>query len=122
MTKQTIDLLSSMTPILNGLVSIEEAEIAYQGVCDGLVWSDETPQSLDREQEQLFRYLIKHRTSLIMGESIPYLESLWNEARQTFPMWPGFKSVRCEPSVALVEYVTQARVKLAAFLEEDANM
>lgn len=123
MTQQLSALLSSMTPIMTGLVAMQNAEVEYQGVCDGLVWSDETPQdSLNEEQEQVFRYLVQYRTSVIMGEPIPCLQSLWNDACQAFPMWPGFKKERCEPSAALVDLVTQARSQLNSFLEEDASM
>jgi hypothetical protein len=123
MTQQLSELLSSMTPILNSMVPMTDAEVEYQGVCDGLVWSDETPREfMNQEQAQVFRYLVQHRTSILMGEPIPHLQSLWNDSRQAFPKWAGFKKERCEPSVALVEHVIQARAELESFFEEDASM
>jgi hypothetical protein len=123
MTQQLSELLSSMTAILNGLVPMKDAKVEYQGVCDGLIWSDETPRMfMNEEQEQVFRYLVQHRTSIIMGEPISHLQSLWNDSRKAFPMWAGFQKERCEPSATLVEHVTQARGELESFFEEDANM
>ena len=119
MTQQLDDVLTSMTPLLNSLSQQPNAPFEYQGVCDGLVWADEIPSvSLTDEQEQLLRYLIHYRTSLIVEEPVPALAALWYQARRAFPRWPGFASGRWEPSRELSEYVTIARRNLEACLGE----
>ena len=120
MTQQLDDLLTSMAPMLNNLPQQPEASFEYQGVCDGLVWSDEMPSaSLTDQQEQLLRYLIQYRTSLIVEEPIPALASLWEQAKVAFPSWAGFANDRCRPSRELSEHVTVARQNIEASLEEN---
>lgn len=121
MTQQLDDLLTSMTPILNKLSQQPDSTFEYQGVCDGLVWSDEVPDvSLSDQQEQVLRYLIQYRTSQIVGEPISDLMELWNQAGFAFPQWAGFADERCKPSAELSDHVFQARKKLEAFLEEES--
>lgn len=123
MTQSLDDLLMSMNPVFNSLPQRQTSEFEYHGVYDGLVWSDEVPKSpLSDEQEQVVRYLFQYRTGLIMGESNPSLEPLWNNSMRAFPNWPGFAPERCTPAKALARYVSNARLKLESFLEEDANM
>ncbi len=121
MTQQLDDLLTSMTPMLNTLSQQSDSSFEYQGVCDGLVWSDEIPVvSLSDQQEQVLRYLMQYRTSLIVEEPITHLAEIWNQAGLAFPEWAGFADERCKPSKELAEYVTQARRKLEAFLEDES--
>jgi hypothetical protein len=121
MTQQLDDLLMSMTPMLNKLSRQPDSTFEYQGVCDGLVWSDEIPDvTLSDQQEQVLRYLVQYRTSQIVSEPISNLSELWNQARLAFPQWAGFAAGRCEPSSELSDYVVQARKKLEAFLEEES--
>lgn len=121
MTHQLDNLLTSMAPMLNELAQQSNSSFEYQGVCDGLVWSDEIPDfSLPDQQEQVLRYLIQYRTSLIVGEPISSLAELWSQAGLAFPKWSGFVDERCKPSSELSEYVIHARKKLEAFLEEES--
>ena len=121
MTQELDDLLASMAPTLNKQFQQPNSSYEYQGVCDGLVWSDEIPvASLPDQHEQLLRYLIQYRTSLIVEAPIPHLADLWNQASHSFPEWAGFADERCEPSPELADYVNQARRKLESLLEEES--
>jgi len=112
-----------MNPVFNNPPHRLSLEFEYQGVCDGLVWSDEVPTGeLTDQQEQVVRYLFQYRTGLILGDSNPSLEALWDQSMRAFPNWPGFKLERRAPSEELARYVINARLKLEKFLEEDANM
>ena len=123
MTLSLDDLLMGMNAVFNSLPQRQTSEYDYQGACDGLVWSDEVPKSpLSDEQEQVVRYLFQYRTGLIMGESNPTLEPLWNNSMRAFPNWPGFAPERCTQSEELSRFVTHARQKLEAFLEEDSDI
>jgi hypothetical protein len=121
MTQQLNDLLLSMSNILGSLLQQPGASFEYQGVCDGLVWSDEIPSvTLTDQQEQLLRYLIQYRTSLIVAEPILALESLWDQAGVAFPGWAGFAKERCKPTTELSEHVSAARRHLETSLEQDS--
>ena len=123
MTQSLDDLLICMKPVFNSLPHRQSSTFEYQGVCDGLVWSDEVPKSqLTDEQEQILRYLFLYRTGLIMGETNPSLEPLRNSSIHAFPNWPGFAPERCSPNEELVRHVTDARQSLVSFLEEDAKI
>lgn len=121
MTQELSNVLHSMAKVLNALRASPTSVPAYNGMCDGLVWTDEVPPGrLPDQQEVVLRSLFLARTKIIMGESDSSIELFWNQAVQAFPEWPGFATDRCTTCERLNTIVTNGRAQLEAWLESDA--
>jgi hypothetical protein len=99
-------------------VKSDKATVDHSQLADGLYWSDEFPVLEDELSDDLIRFLIHYRTSLILGRPAKKLEVYWNEARRLFPQWIGFDPARCTPNPELQRLHKELREKaLAEFME-----
>ena len=86
-----------IAPVLDALRVREDVEPEYCMFSDALVWPDELP-SKGLGEDVALRYLLRYRSSVIVGEPIAALEPYWDAAKAAFPNWPGFSEGRCRPS------------------------
>jgi hypothetical protein len=77
------------------------AVLSYELLSDSLVWSDEIPDLEDRDARSFgpLRYVLRFRTSLILGEPEERCRGYWEEAQRLFPDWPGFDPRRQAPAL-----------------------
>ena len=92
--------IARIAPYFNHLTKAHDAQVEYRATSDALVWSDEFPAT-DIGDEQAIRYLLKYRTSIIVGVSVEAIKPYWDAAKQAFPEWPGFSMERCQYSSSL---------------------
>jgi hypothetical protein len=96
----------------------KNAAIAYSLLADGLYWSDEFPEFEDSLSDDVIRFLIRYRTTLILGQPKKKLERLWTEAGRQFPEWIGFDAARRTPNAKLQAlYHTLSQQAMEEFLE-----
>ena len=77
------------------------AYLQYHLLAVALFWTDEMPEGISETGEDALRFVLRYRTSLMLGNPQSEFESLWTAARRTFPHWVGFSTDRCEPSEQL---------------------
>lgn len=77
---------------------------SYEILSGGFHWSDECLLDVLRicveSDNYAFRYVIGFRASLIRGVPRNELREPWDQLRIECPNWPGFRSERCNPSLA----------------------
>lgn len=87
--------LEEIQTLLNSVVPRQNAAMRFHGGWDAVVWSDEVPSSL--WDNQYLIYLLRYRTSVLLGEPMDAVRPLWEEAQQMFSSWAGFAWERCTP-------------------------
>ncbi len=89
-------------------------KIHYHLLADAIYWSDEIPErDVSDFSENCMRFVIRYRTTLILGEPDPKWEPYYEEAKRQFPKWIGFQKKRNRPSNRLK--------KIYLFLKEVAE-
>ena len=83
-------------------------QLLFHLMADGVFWSDEFPDRLPWELENVRRVVINHRTSLLTGEKGTYPE-VWEVARRHFPRWIGFDTERSTPQPELARRIARLR-------------
>jgi hypothetical protein len=83
-----------------------DAEVGYDVLSDGIVWSDEYPPNLVGRTEEFdcVRILLRYRTSVLTGSPDEYLRPYWEFARTQFPNWAGFDAERNSPSPEMQKF------------------
>jgi hypothetical protein len=87
----TIDRLA---PVMNTFLPRKDATYEYHMMSDAFIWDDETPSS-EIGDDIALRYLLRFRTSLLIGNPIEPLRPHWEYARTKWPNWAGFIPERC---------------------------
>lgn len=81
-----------------------DAKRSYEILSGGFHWSDECLLEVARvcveSDNWAFRYVISYRASLIRGMPRNELREPWDQLRIECPNWPGFRSERCDHSLA----------------------
>lgn len=90
--------INALAPCLNELERDDDAEVNYRIFIDAFVWSDEMPAESLGDEELVFNYLLRYRTSLLIGQPIVELEPYWEAARLAWQGWPGLSPERCRYS------------------------
>jgi hypothetical protein len=109
--------LARLSNVLGFLQKDPTARPAYSIAADALFWSDEIPASPIGD-DLLFRYLLRHRTAIIMEEEEKTgLQELWASANKAFPAWPGFSPERNQPTRELQAFCQFERDRSIADLE-----
>lgn len=94
--------LSNLAPLLEALPFDPSAALGYDMLAGGVVWSDELPEFdvvCRVHQWDTIRYVLRYRTTLILGEPEEAFREYWDEARRQFPRWPGFDERRLSVDV-----------------------
>jgi hypothetical protein len=124
-----MDELELLAAKLDKLVVDPQARMGYDLFAGGLVWSDErpaweeisiySPDGLPTFQGLgVFRGLLNHRNSLILGTSTERFAHVWDQASRLCPNWPGFLPARRDPELAN-EARSRAEAGLRSFKELD---
>jgi len=94
--------IDSLVPILASLDCKPNAEVAYDAMCDALVWEDEKLfKGLTVDQLGCLRAIFNYRTSLILDRPNEAFAGLWQTLLRKCPNWIGFDQTRCMPSKSL---------------------
>jgi len=123
MSDDLLARLTAIAPILNSLPFNPEAECFYELMSGTLVWRDELPH-VPPDQLCPMRFLFRYRTTLILSQPDPGLESFWHVATRLFPQWPGLHESR--RSTSLAAFYKQKKAKwdrqLQRCLQEDDRL
>lgn len=92
--------ITRLASVMNDLKSHEDSLRKYHMMSGAFVWDDEMPSVVIGEDVAL-RYLLRFRTSLLIGSPIESLRPNWEFAKIMWPNWPGFSAERCEYSETL---------------------
>src|SRR4051794_32197583 len=95
------DYLSDLPNIADDMKRLnrdEQAVVRFELLSGSLVWSDEFPKGT-KANTHCLRFVFRHRTSLIVGESDKPYEIFWSEAKRHFPEWIGFAPDRTHQNV-----------------------
>lgn len=101
---------------LNDLTFSETARRFYEMMSGALMWEDEKPD-LPFSEIGWFRAALAYRSSVILGQPRPELESVWSALQRIAPEWPGFRPERCTPSPELVDYLNEQGKRSARSLD-----
>jgi hypothetical protein len=85
--------IDRLAPIMNALLPHDEATYDYHLMSDAFIWEDELP-SFDVGDDLVIRYLLRFRTSLLIGSPIDSLREYWEFAKTRWSKWPGFRPDR----------------------------
>ena len=104
MPDRTPEFSADALAILDSLILDAEATFAYEHMSGGFVWSDEFPARSTPEwkivsHDYLYRYLLRARRCLTLGEPTESL-SLWQQVMTEAPNWPGLLGDRRSTEVA----------------------
>lgn len=114
--------LADIAPYMTALRKDDAATVRYELLSGSLVWSDEIPRDSPVSKDCL-RFVLRHRTGLIVGEESPPHGDLWREAVARFPQWIGFSPERVSPNDMLAKYYHAERERVFRELraDEDSN-
>lgn len=75
---------------------LPDATVGYNVLSDALVWSDEYPRNLAGRLVKFdcVKLLLRYRMSLLLGKPDDFFRPYWDHARERFPNWAGFCSIR----------------------------
>jgi hypothetical protein len=102
-------VMKSLGRKLNDLKSDSSAEVFYDLMSGGLVWSDEQVTNLTREEMGCQRALFSFRSGLITNEVRERFQTIWDQARAEFPEWIGFQDSRCQPNEELGRLIHKSK-------------
>ncbi len=115
----SIDLnaeIDRLTPIMNSLRQRDGANYEYHLMSDAFIWDDEM-SSAEIEDDTALRYLLRFRTSMLIGKPIDALKPNWEYARSKWPNWAGFSSERCTYSEEMKREYDDYQSREDEFLE-----
>ena len=96
------------------------ASRGYEHFSGGFYWSDEF--AIGHMEIALglndftHRFLIAHRSAIILGRNVQRFLALWQEVEQHVPGWPGLRPERRDP--ALTAELVAKHAEVAAGLDE----
>ncbi len=108
--------IERLAPFLNNVQKEEDATVEYQIFSDAFVWSDEIPDEPIGDDLAL-KYLLRYRTSVLIGQPIAELESYWEAAKLAWRGWPGLSQERCEYSAEFKKKYNDIQANEDKFLE-----
>jgi hypothetical protein len=100
MTPRIDKALTELAEAVADLSVDEDANVYYEQMSGALVWTDEFPKPRPprpmppRDVIGCLRFILRYRTTVIIGEPDKMLEFFWNEAQRRCPNWPGFRPER----------------------------
>jgi hypothetical protein len=100
-TREYLTQLASIAGDMRRMRRSNSATVAYSLLADALYWSDEIPILPDDKSDDVLRFLLRYRTTLILGKPNDALEPYWAEALRQFPTWVGFEESRRTPGPKL---------------------
>jgi hypothetical protein len=119
---QYLARLKTLGTAMRQAVKSDRATLSYSVLADALYWSDETPQVDDALADDLLRFLLRYRTTLILGRPDKALEGYWNEALRQFPQWIGFEPYRRTPNPELERAYKRLKDEAMAELREGVDL
>jgi|ERR1700738_634822 hypothetical protein len=90
-----------MIPHLKSLQNDENADVFYDYMSGGFIWTDEKVRGLNVNQMGCLRAIFRFRTSIVVQEADERFRRIWNALRGKYPQWIGFAPQRCSPNDAL---------------------
>jgi hypothetical protein len=102
-----------LTPKLEVLRRKDDAKLIYDILTGNLLWTDEIPLGSGVSLDGL-RFVLRHRTGLLIGEDVPGYIPYWEEALARFPKWIGFSPDRVAYSPALRDFYLAEQAKVLA--------
>jgi glycosyltransferase involved in cell wall biosynthesis len=101
-TQIQVTALTQIAPLMREVVQSPTANFSYELLSGALIWSDELPEfrrmKLIRNW-QVIRFVLRFRTTLILGEPHEEYRFIWEQAQKLFPGWPGFDPARRSPAL-----------------------
>ena len=97
--------LKEIAALLEQLSRPGVAELRYDLLADAGYSTDELPPQERRKPRrafQTFRFVLRYRTTLIVGQPDDRLREFWDCGKSLFPDWIGFSSDRCSQDEDLV--------------------
>lgn len=67
-------------------------------MADAIYWTDEIPDTLDTFSENCIRFVLRYRTTLLIGQPDERWKTHWEKAKHAFGAWIGFNAERCRRS------------------------
>ena len=83
--------------------------VRYHVLADALYWSDELPKGLEKDCENALRFVLRYRSSVIVGRPEVEYEAIWLAARKLFPKWIGFLEKRSTANQRLAHKLEKFR-------------
>jgi hypothetical protein len=120
-TSQYLACLQALAAAMRRMTKSAGATVSYSVLADALYWSDELPRIDDVVADDLIRFLLRYRTTLILGRPDPALEVFWKEGLRQFPRWIGFEPCRQTPSPELERRYKELKDKAMAELMEGVD-
>jgi len=92
---------------------LNNPKMDYHILADSIVWEDEGISECNPDLENVFRYVLKHRTSLILnkpfGNEVKFNKQIYELAKKYFPLWIGFYQNRCSYDIELSDKIKRIR-------------
>lgn len=105
MTDQICQFSEQALAVLNALPFHANARFFYEHLSGGFVWSDDFP-SIDSPEwtvvshDCLYRYMIRIRRCITLGDMALESHPLWRQVVSGAPDWPGLKPDRRSARIA----------------------
>jgi len=99
-------LFIEIADLMNGHSVERGGKPTYDLMSDAIYWPDELPEIKHCKPVEAFhalRWVLRYRTSLILGSPEDKREIAWQFAKSSFPQWIGFTANRCEENEELAE-------------------
>jgi hypothetical protein len=110
--------LSYIAPLMDRLIPSPESTFTYDLLSGGILWPDEFPDFRVLRTVRnwgVVRFLLRFRTTLILGHPDEELRPCWDRGQELFPSWPGFdphrRSTSLRPAVLEIEAAAHERLE-----------
>lgn len=112
--------LKTIAPLLQSMSKDPHARVFYDITADALIWTDEFPLIADSDAISCLRYVLRYRTSVILGQPEVRYERYWSEVAAMCPNWPGFILERKSPLLAPTyrDLAQKGNARLEVFFED----
>ena len=97
MTTNMHEEITRLASAMNDLYANKNSMREHHMMSGAFVWDDEIPSASVGEDVAL-RYILRFRTSLLIGSPIESFRQYWLHAQNMWPKWPGFSPERCSYS------------------------
>jgi len=107
-TETILAALAGIGGKMEGLSKRENAEFGYHGLADAVYWDDEIPNDLSEDADNGLRFILRYRTTVLLGEPDAQWARFWEKGKASFPDWIGFSPDRIAPNDAISEFYKES--------------